>query len=89
MQQGLLAEFQASGKQDGYVYEELGECLLALSQPEQARPYFAYAYEELSRDTWLVEQEPARMQRLQALGHVQQDERGGTGAVLQVWRDIM
>lgn len=71
MQQALLAEFEASGEKDGYMYEELGECLLALGQPEQARPYFARAHEELSQDTWLVEKEPARMLRLQTLGHVQ------------------
>ncbi|HEX8682227.1 MAG TPA: hypothetical protein VF707_07935 [Ardenticatenaceae bacterium] len=64
MQQALLAEFEASGEQDGYVYEELGECLLALGRPEQARPYFARAYEEFSQDPWLVEQEPVRLQRL-------------------------
>jgi tetratricopeptide (TPR) repeat protein len=58
----------SAGKEDGYVSEEIGECLLALSRLEEARPYFAKAYELLSKDEWLVEQEAERLTRLKELG---------------------
>lgn len=52
----------------GYTNEELGECLLLLEQPEEARPYFAKAYAQLSQDGWLVANEPERLDRLKTLG---------------------
>jgi tetratricopeptide (TPR) repeat protein len=48
IQQKLLED----EKEDGFIYEELGECLLALGQADKAKPYFAKAYELLSRDSW-------------------------------------
>jgi tetratricopeptide (TPR) repeat protein len=68
IQRGLLAESQDTDEKDGYVLEELGECLLLLNQPAEAQPRFAAAYEELSKDPWLAENEPARLQRLRELG---------------------
>jgi tetratricopeptide (TPR) repeat protein len=68
LQQKLLSEFDALGEQDGYVYEEIAECLTTLGRGEEARPYFARAYETLSRDPWLVESEPERLDRLRVLG---------------------
>jgi hypothetical protein len=50
------------------VDEELGECLLALGRADEARRYFALAYEKLSADSWLVQNESARLERLRALG---------------------
>lgn len=67
-QRELLKEFTDIGETDGYVYEELGECLLALGQAVEARQFFARAYAELSKDLWLPESEPARLQRLKELG---------------------
>ena len=60
-QQALHAEHTALGTRDGFVLEELGECLLALGRGDEARPYFAQAHTELSQDAWLAEAEPARM----------------------------
>jgi tetratricopeptide (TPR) repeat protein len=68
LQQQLAEEQTAHGEDDGYVFEELGECLLALHRPGEAAPYFARAYEVLSRDLWLVENGPARLDRLKQLG---------------------
>jgi tetratricopeptide (TPR) repeat protein len=68
LQQELLREFDALGEQDGYVYEEIAECLSALGREEEARAYFARAYETLSCDPWLAESEPARLERLRVLG---------------------
>jgi tetratricopeptide (TPR) repeat protein len=66
-QGALRAELAEVGGQDGYVDEELGECLLALERPEDARPHSARAYAALSRDPWLREQEPERLRRLAEL----------------------
>ncbi|MBL8056855.1 MAG: tetratricopeptide repeat protein [Anaerolineales bacterium] len=67
-QQALLAEAEAAGEPDGYIYEELAECLLALGRPEAARPYFAQAHALLAQEAWLAEAEPARLERLRTLG---------------------
>ncbi len=67
-QQALHAEFESAGETDGFVFEEIGECLLALQRGEEAKPYFAKAYEVLSRDVWLVENEAERITRLKQLG---------------------
>lgn len=66
-QQALLLESEQSGEPDGYVFEELGECLLALGRADEARPYFAQAYALLSQDAWLAADEPQRLERLKAL----------------------
>lgn len=68
MQQALFAEYQHSLAEDGYVSEELGECLLALGRPAEARPHFQRAHALLSQDIWLTANEPDRLARLQQLG---------------------
>lgn len=68
LQQQLLREYAASGDTpDGYVQEEMGECLLALGRDAESLPFFAEAYALLSQDPWLVAQEPGRLARLQTL----------------------
>ncbi|MBC7772319.1 MAG: tetratricopeptide repeat protein [Pyrinomonadaceae bacterium] len=66
-QEVLHAEHQSAGTNDGFVYEELGECLLALGRREEARPWLAKAHAALSQDPWLMEKEPTRIQRLNDL----------------------
>lgn len=56
---------------DGYVYEELGECLLRLHRPSEARPYFAKAYALLSKDPDM-RSETARLARMKRLGQAHQ-----------------
>lgn len=58
---------ESAGEEDGYVSKEIGECLLTLNRLEEARPYFHKAYELLSQDAWLSEQEPERLRRLKKL----------------------
>jgi tetratricopeptide (TPR) repeat protein len=67
-QRGLLAAHRRARTVDGYVYEELAECLLALDRTAEARPYFRRAYAELGQDPWLRASEPTRLERLRALG---------------------
>lgn len=59
---------EESGKASGYTNEELGECLLLLGRPDEARPHFTKAYEQLSQDIWLVANEAERLERLKQLG---------------------
>jgi tetratricopeptide (TPR) repeat protein len=67
MQERLLEEHEKSGQQDGYVYEEMAECLTTIGRQEEAKRYFAKAYRELSKDIWLKEKEPDRLKRLKKL----------------------
>ena len=53
---------------DGYVFEEIGECLYARGSSVEAKRYFARAYEMLSQDPWLVANEGERLKRLMELG---------------------
>lgn len=72
-QQGLLAELQDAGETDGFVFEELAECHLILHNERQARPFFQLAYDELSKDNWLVENEPSRLLRIGELSEPGED----------------
>ena len=66
-QQALLAELDDLGETDGYVFEEIAECLFALSRPGDAGTLFARAFELLSADSALAETEPERLERLRTL----------------------
>jgi tetratricopeptide (TPR) repeat protein len=66
IQQTLLA--LPNLPEDGYISEEIGECLLLLGRGDEAKPHFARAYALLCQDAWLVANEPARLERLRALG---------------------
>jgi tetratricopeptide (TPR) repeat protein len=70
MQQELAKELEAIGETDGYVQEELGECLLLVDRKDEATQHFARAYEILSKDSWLAAEEPERIARLKELGQV-------------------
>ena len=67
-QLSLLAELDSHNEKDGYVHEEIGECLLARDQPLEAVNHFAQAYTLLSADAWLASNEAVRIERLRALG---------------------
>lgn len=71
IQQALEVEWEAARESNGYVFEELGECLLALGREEESRSYYARAYQELSKDAWTVANEPERLKRLMKLGQVE------------------
>jgi tetratricopeptide (TPR) repeat protein len=69
MQLGLIDELKEMGlEQDGYIFEEIGECLLLKGKKEDSKPYFKQAYDLLSKDIWLQENEKERLERLKKLG---------------------
>lgn len=53
--------------EDGYVYEEIAECLLAQGKANDAKPYFRRAYDLLSKDIWLQKDEKPRLERMEEL----------------------
>ncbi|HVT97479.1 MAG TPA: tetratricopeptide repeat protein, partial [Acidobacteriaceae bacterium] len=53
--------------EEGFVSEELGELLLAMGRPEEARPYFRKAYPLLARRLGSDSRESSRLERLKAL----------------------
>jgi tetratricopeptide (TPR) repeat protein len=69
MQRGLFEEYQSEGKRNGYVYEEIAECLLVLGQEQEAQEWFAAAFAELSKDP-RVARDQNRLNRLKELGQV-------------------
>jgi len=58
------------GANDGYVYEEIGENLVALNRGGEAQPNFARAYALLKDDKTMQANEAARLERMRMLGGV-------------------
>lgn len=71
IQHALLKYNNEHDSGDGYVQEELGELYLAINDSSKAELYFAQAYELLSKDNWLVTNEPDRLERIKKLGGVE------------------
>jgi tetratricopeptide (TPR) repeat protein len=69
MQRDLFEQYQAAGKKSGYVYEEIAECLMVMGEEREAQGWFAAAYEELSKDPRLANEQD-RLNRLKELGRV-------------------
>ena len=61
--QSELADDPANAD-DGYIPEEIGECLVELGRVDEAKASFARAHAILSQDAWLAEHEPERIARL-------------------------
>lgn len=69
LQFALEKEILESGNaEDGYVAEEIAECLTLKGVSEAATPYFLKAWTLLSQDPWLVKNEADRLARLEELG---------------------
>ena len=68
IQRQVLKATEDQNDPDGYVHEELAECLLALGKGDEARGEFARAYELLSKDPWFPPAEAARLERIRRLG---------------------
>ena len=59
----------AAGEPSGFVFEEIAENLLAQNKGDEARPWFAKAWEALSKEAWLVKSAPERIARIRELSH--------------------
>ena len=70
IQLALYEEEKVAGTGSGYTEEELGELYLIKRDTTQAEIFFAASYQELSKDIWLVRNEPSRLERLKTLGKV-------------------
>jgi tetratricopeptide (TPR) repeat protein len=68
IQRALEQEWAAAGGADGYVFEEIAELLEAAGKPDDARPYFRRAAEELGKDPSFAGREPQRLARLRERG---------------------
>jgi len=69
----LLKEIEAKTVPDnGYVHEELGECLWLLDRKDEAKAYFSRAYKTMSQDAWMVENESERLERIKQLSQSSQ-----------------
>jgi tetratricopeptide (TPR) repeat protein len=62
----IQRELEAGPDHDGFVDEEIAECLYALGQAEEAKPYFKKAFASLPKIDWVAE-DAARIDRLKSL----------------------
>lgn len=67
MQQALLKAKEDNNEPAGFICEELAEGWLLLGDQDQARHFFALAYEQLVLDSWLAAHEPERLARIKGL----------------------
>lgn len=67
IQKELLIESEQTSNPDGYVYEEIAECLLTLNKSEEAQQYFSLCYDHLILDSYLITNEPERISRIKEL----------------------
>jgi tetratricopeptide (TPR) repeat protein len=70
MQLELLDLNEFLGNPSGYVYEELGELYLLLNDEAKSAKHFAQAWQVLSNDQWLMQNEIDRMQRIKKLARL-------------------
>ncbi len=69
MQRQLFDEYQSNGRRNGFVYEEIAECLTTIGNEAEAMDWFAAAYNELKKDP-TVAGDRDRLLRMKSLGHV-------------------
>lgn len=68
-QMAILKQIEESGAEpDGFVFEEIAECLLAQGHSDEARSFCRRAHDCLSSDPYLVANESERLERLRRLG---------------------
>jgi len=71
IQKTLESDMTAGNDPDGFVYEELGELYHLQNRHDVAREYFRKAYSLLEKVDWLVQSEPARVERIRKLADLQ------------------
>jgi len=71
MQRELHDVYEKADEPDGFVYEELAECLLLQGKQDEAKPWFKKAYAELQKMSWVAEDHPERLARLKRLAEAE------------------
>lgn len=66
IQEEIYQASKVSNNYDGYNLEELGELYLKKGDEPKAKDFFQHAYKELSKDSWFVENEKVRLERLKS-----------------------
>ncbi len=67
VQLALFEESVTTGQNDGYVHEELGELFLLKGEKQKSSFHFEKAYELLSADRYLQQNEKERLERIKEL----------------------
>ena len=67
VQNELLADWEAFGEPNGFVFEELAESLVATGHAAEATPHFQRALDLLKQIDWFVRNEPERLARLEEM----------------------
>lgn len=68
--QEIRRKLESNGARNGFIFEELGECLASAGRSDEAAVYFGLAFAELSKDEKFAAAEGARLERLARLGDV-------------------
>jgi len=67
LMQPIADSLAATGAPDGYISQELAEGLYGVGRIAEAKPHFAIAYELLSKDTWAMQAEPEKVERMRQM----------------------
>jgi len=71
MQRELHDVYEKANEPDGFVHEELAECLLLQGKQDEAKPWFKKAYATLEKVAWVAESYPERWARLKRLAEAE------------------
>jgi tetratricopeptide (TPR) repeat protein len=63
----IYTKLATDNQTDGWIEEEYAEALHAKGKSADAKPHFVKAYELLSQDTWVLQNDPKKIERLKAM----------------------
>jgi len=68
----VAKDLKSHGKPDGYISAEYGQCLYAMGRRDEARPFLVEAYQLLSKDDYMVKNEPEELKHIKELSGFQE-----------------
>lgn len=63
----IAQDLRSRNQPDGYISAEYGQCLVAVGRAGAAKPFLAEAFRILSKDDYMVKNEPEELQRIKRL----------------------
>lgn len=60
----IAKDLKSKNQPDGYISAEYGQCLAAVGRQDDARPFLIEAFQMLSKDNYMVKNEPEELQRI-------------------------